>query len=44
MRDDTILCETYAGTFANGMIEIGVGTPEPYRRRGYAAGRFSLLV
>jgi GNAT superfamily N-acetyltransferase len=36
MRDDAVLSEAFAGPFANGMIEIGTETHEPYRRRGYA--------
>ncbi len=44
MRDDTILCEAFAGPFANGMIEIGVATPEPYRRRGYATVTCAHLI
>jgi RimJ/RimL family protein N-acetyltransferase len=36
MQDDTIVSEAFAGPCANGLIEIGVGTPEPYRGRGYA--------
>ena len=36
MRGATILCEAFAGPSANGMVEIGVETHEPYRRRGYA--------
>jgi len=36
MRGDEILCEASAGPEANGMVELGVATPEPYRRKGYA--------
>jgi RimJ/RimL family protein N-acetyltransferase len=44
MRDDTVLCEAFAGPSANGMIEIGVGTPEPYRRCGYATVTCAHLI
>jgi RimJ/RimL family protein N-acetyltransferase len=44
MRDDTILCEAFAGPSAYGVIEIGVGTPESYRRRGYATVTCAHLI
>lgn len=44
MRHNTILCEAFAGPSANGMIEIGVGTPERYRRRGYATVTCAHLI
>ncbi len=36
MQDDTILSEALADAQADGLIEIGVYTHEPYRGRGYA--------
>lgn len=36
MREDIILCEAFAGPLVDGLIEIGVGTHESHRRRGYA--------
>jgi RimJ/RimL family protein N-acetyltransferase len=36
LRDETIVCEAFAGPAALGMIELGVGTHEAYRGRGFA--------
>jgi RimJ/RimL family protein N-acetyltransferase len=36
LQDETIVCEAFAGPAALGMIEMGVGTHEHYRGRGYA--------
>lgn len=36
MRGDEILCEAFAGTAYNRMIELGVNTWEGHRRKGYA--------
>jgi GNAT superfamily N-acetyltransferase len=44
MGDGDILCEAFAGPSANGVIEIGVGTPEAYRRRGYATVTCAHLI
>jgi L-amino acid N-acyltransferase YncA len=41
---DTILCAAFAGPAAGGMIELGVETPEPHRRRGYAAVTCAHLI
>ena len=44
MRDDHILSEAHAGPSAQGMIEIGVMTPERYQQRGYATLTCAHLV
>jgi GNAT superfamily N-acetyltransferase len=36
MRGGEVLSEAFAGPSANGMIELGTGTREPHRGRGYA--------
>jgi GNAT superfamily N-acetyltransferase len=36
MRGEDILCEAYAGTSSNGVIELGVNTMEGHRQQGYA--------
>ena len=36
MRDDELLCETFAGPAANGIIEIGVETNPHHMQKGYA--------
>ena len=36
MRGDEILSEASAGPAANGIVELGVATPEPHQRKGYA--------
>ena len=44
MRGDEILCEALAGAEIMGVREIGVDTPEPYRRRGYATLTCARLI
>ena len=36
LRDDELLCETFAGPAANGVIEIGVETQPHHMHKGYA--------
>jgi len=36
MRGDEILCEAVAPFWGEGLVELGVVTPEPHRRKGYA--------
>jgi hypothetical protein len=36
LRDGVLLCEAFAGTAANGVIEIGVETQPHHMRKGYA--------
>jgi RimJ/RimL family protein N-acetyltransferase len=44
MRGDEILCEAFTGPPVDGVIELGVETREPYRRRGYAAVTCAHLI
>jgi GNAT superfamily N-acetyltransferase len=41
---DEILCEAFAGPVAGGVIEMGMGTPEPYQGRGYATLTCARLI
>jgi RimJ/RimL family protein N-acetyltransferase len=44
MQGDDILCEAFTGPPVDGMIEVGVETHEPYRRRGYATVTCAHLI
>jgi RimJ/RimL family protein N-acetyltransferase len=44
MREDEILCEALAGAEIMGIREIGVDTPELYRKRGYATLTCARLI
>jgi GNAT superfamily N-acetyltransferase len=44
MRGDEILCEAFTGPAVDGVIELGVETPEAHRGRGYATITCAHLV
>jgi hypothetical protein len=44
MKSDEILCEALAGLVILGTREMGVDTPESYRRRGYASITCAKLI
>jgi GNAT superfamily N-acetyltransferase len=44
LRDGEIVCEAFAGPQADGVIELGTGTAEAYRGRGYAAVACAYLI
>ncbi|MBZ0281867.1 MAG: GNAT family N-acetyltransferase [Anaerolineae bacterium] len=44
LRGDEIVCETFGGPAIRGMFEIGVGTQEVYRGRGYATFTCAHLI
>jgi len=44
MRDEQVLCQAFAGPAAQGIIEIGVGTSEGQRGKGYATITCARLI
>jgi RimJ/RimL family protein N-acetyltransferase len=44
MRADEIVCEAYAGTAADGVIELGVNTQEGHRQMGYATAACAHVI
>ncbi|MBC8171757.1 MAG: GNAT family N-acetyltransferase [Anaerolineae bacterium] len=44
MRGDDILCDTYAGPAAQGIMEIGVETMKPHEGKGYATITCARLI
>jgi len=44
MDGDVIACNSFSSGIGNGMIDIGIETMEPYRRKGVAAPTASVMV